>query len=306
MSDTFDELSARARRGELPRPEQQRLDTFLKASFEARVWHEAGRELDAEDSVRPGDHAAVERVMKRTLTALSSKPRRSRRKWVVLLVAAALFGVSAAAASVQGVRWWRAARGLVVSAPAAQPQAQAKTAPPVAQLAAPRRVDAVPVEVAAEAVTDAAATLVPSALVPVPAVTRASPANKTDSAGAAALFSEAALARREGNAERAIALLDSLQQRFPGSREARSSDMTLGSLHLQRGAAAAALEHFGRYLRAAPRGGLASEALWGEAQALAALGRRAEADARLRRLVERFPGSAYAAAARVKLELAAP
>jgi TolA-binding protein len=162
------------------------------------------------------------------------------------------------------------------------------------------------VKAEAEAVTDAAATLVPSAIVAVPAVTRASPPNKADNEGAAALFSEAALARREGNAEKAIALLDSLQQRFPGSREARSSDMTLGSLHLQRGAAAAALEHFARYLRAAPRGGLASEALWGEAQALTALGRRAEAEARLRQLVERFPGSAYAAAARVKLELATP
>jgi TolA-binding protein len=82
--------------------------------------------------------------------------------------------------------------------------------------------------------------------------------------------------------------------------------MTLGSLHLQRGAAAAALPHFGRYLRAAPSGALASEALWGEAQALSALGRRADAESRLRQLVERFPGSAYAAAARVKLELAAP
>lgn len=298
MSDTFDELSARARRGELSRPEQQRLDTFLKASFEARVWHEAGRELDAEDSVLPGDHAAVERVMKRTLAALAPQPsrRRSGRRWAVLLVAAALFGVSAAAASVQGLRWWRAAQGLTVALPV-QPKAASRV---VASNAASRVVATVP----APAVTDAVAPLVPSAVVPLPALTRASPPASTEAA--AALFSQAALARREGNVEKAIALLDGLQQRFPGSREARSSDMTLGSLHLQRGAAAAALEHFGRYLRAVPRGGLASEALWGEAQALAALGCRAESEARLRQLVERFPGSAYAAAARVKLELASP
>ncbi len=83
MSDSFDELSARSRRGELSRAEQQRLDVFLKASVEARLWHHAGRELDAEDAVLPGDHAAVERVMQRALSALPASPalgprRRSR------------------------------------------------------------------------------------------------------------------------------------------------------------------------------------------------------------------------------------
>jgi TolA-binding protein len=157
------------------------------------------------------------------------------------------------------------------------------------------------------AVTDAAVPLVSGDGVAGRAATRASPTSASNPKGdAAALFSAAALARREGNAGKAVALLDSLQQRFPASREARSSDMTLGSLHLQRGAPAAALEHFGRYLRTAPRGELASEALWGQAQALTALGRRSEAEARLRQLVERFPGSPYAAASRVKLGLAAP
>lgn len=298
MSETFDELSARARRGELSRPEQQRLDTFLKASFEARVWHEAGRQFDAEDAVRPGDHAAVERVMKRTLSALAPAPaprRVARRRFAMLLVAAAVFGVSAAAASLQGVRWWRARH-----AP------DSTVASSVTPKAAPR--PAAPVPVAALPSPVAAAPLVPSVVVPRSAVPRSSPTSSANTlnSDAAALFSAAALARREGNAAKAIALLDGLQQRFPGSREARSSDMTLGALHLQRGAPAAALEHFGRYLRAAPRGELASEALWGEAQALAALGRRGEAEARLRQLVDRFPGSPYAAAARVKLELAAP
>lgn len=298
MSESFDELSARARRGELSRPEQQRLETFLKASFEARVWHEAGRQIDAEDVVRAGDHAAVERVMKRTLTALSPAPRRGARKRLALpLVAAAVLGASLAAASVQGVRWWRAqAREVAVTAPrgVVQPLNEARRAAP----------SAVP-SVVAQPSAVAAAPLVPSAVVPATAVTRSSP--KPDANGdAAKLFGAAALARREGNAAKAIALLDGLQQRFPGSREARASDMTLGSLHLQRGAPAAALEHFERYLRGAPRGELASEALWGQAQALAGLGRKAEAVARLRQLVERFPGSPYAAAARVKLELAAP
>jgi TolA-binding protein len=302
VSETFDELSARARRGELSRPEQQRLDTFLKASFEARVWHESGRQFDAEDRVQPGDHAAVERVMQRMLAAkaMTPAPRNVvRRRFAVLLVAAAAFGASASAASLQGVRWWRVHQAH-----------ELEVATPVTQKVAPRAVVTAPVVAAPgrQPSAEAAAPLVPSAVVPAPAVPRSSPTPSTRDGGndAAALFSAAALARREGNAAKAIALLDGLQQRFPGSREARSSDMTLGSLHLQRGASAAALEHFGRYLRAAPRGELASEALWGEAQALTALGRRGEAEARLRQLVERFPGSPYAAAARVKLELAAP
>jgi TolA-binding protein len=299
MNDAFADLSARARRGELSRAEQQRLDTLLKASFEARVWHQAGRELDAEDCVRPGDHAAVERVMKRTLTAVLPSRRRVRQRWALLLVAATLFGVSAAAASVQGGRWWRAhTRAVAVTAAHGLARAPTPNAPPAASTATQ-----LPPEAAA--VTSAAAPLVPRGTSALPAATRA-PLTQPESGDAGALFSAAALARRDGNGERAIALLDSLQQRYPGSREARSSDMTLGSLHLQRGAAAAALEHFERYLRAAPRGELASEALWGQAQALSALGRRAEAEARLRRLVERFPGSPYAAAARVKLELATP
>lgn len=324
MSDSFDELSARARRGELSRPEQQRLDTFLKASFEARVWHEAGRQLDAEDSVLPGDHAAVERVMQRALAALAPSERETnvrssyicpasetgvrrgaRRRWVLLLVAATLFGVSAAAASVQGVRWWRAhARELTVPAQVVAPGAPA--AVPKRPAAARREVPS-PLPAPSADVAMAAAPLVASVTSAESVATRSTPpAASHESQDAAALFSAAALARREGNAGKAVALLDSLQQRFPGSREARSSDMTLGSLHLQRGAAAAALEHFGRYLRAAPRGELASEALWGQAQALTALGRQSQAQERLRQLLERFPGSPYAAAARVKLELATP
>lgn len=317
MSDSFEDLSARARRGELSRPEQQRLDTFLKASFEARVWHEAGCQLDAEDRVLPGDHAAVERVMRRTVAAFAPPPQRERRRgrWAILLVAAALFGVSAAAASVEGVRWWRARS--VDALPVVSQQAGGATpartgATPAAVVAAPHSAASAPaadvpaVDVPAADVPAAAVPLVSSGEAAAGAVTRSSPPKNVNEEGAAALFSAAALARREGNAGRAVALLDSLQQRFPGSREARASDMTLGSLHLQRGATNAALEHFGRYLRAAPRGELAAEALWGQAQALTALGRRAEAAARLRQLQERFPGSPYAAAARVKLEQAAP
>ena len=290
MSDTFEELSARARRGELSRAEQQRLELFLKASLEARLWHEAGRQLDAEDAVLPGDHDAVERVMERALSAFPSQRSRRRPRIALLMAVVALFGASAAAASAQGVRYWREHVKASVHVPVSQSRQQPQQ----------QRVSAKPQP--APAVT-AAPIVAPSAMPPVsaPASSRAKPKAEAGS-DAAALFSAASLSRREGNAGKAIALLDSLQERYPGSREARLSDMTLGALHLQRGAAAAALEHFRQYLRSSPQGELASEAVWGEYQALAALGQRAEAMRRLRLLLERYPGSAYAAAARAKLK----
>jgi TolA-binding protein len=133
-----------------------------------------------------------------------------------------------------------------------------------------------------------------------PGVASAARAESNESA-AASLLGAAALARREGNTAKAIALLDSLQDQYPGSREARSSDLTLGSLHLKRGSAASALRHFEAYSRSSPRGALAPEALWGQYQALSSLGREQEAEARLRQLVQRFPSSAYAGVARSKL-----
>jgi len=97
-------------------------------------------------------------------------------------------------------------------------------------------------------------------------------------------------------------LYDALQNRFPGSAEANAADMALGMLRLQRGSARSALDHFTRYLSRNPRAELAPEALWGKAQALSGLGRGAEARRSYASLLERYPDSTYAAAARAKLE----
>jgi TolA-binding protein len=62
------------------------------------------------------------------------------------------------------------------------------------------------------------------------------------------------------------------------------------------------LEKFDAYLDDKPSGTLAEEALVGRAQALAKLG-RAQAEARAwQRLIERFPGSAHAPAARRRID----
>jgi TolA-binding protein len=95
-----------------------------------------------------------------------------------------------------------------------------------------------------------------------------------------------------------------LQQQYPTSAEALSAEMALGMLELKADRAEAALRHFSAYLTRSPRGGLAPEALWGQAQALSSLGRSAAAAESLRLLLKRFPESAYASAARAKLEAA--
>lgn len=92
-----------------------------------------------------------------------------------------------------------------------------------------------------------------------------------------------------------------LTRRFPGTAEADSAEMALGTLSLQSGAAAQALGHFERYLAARPGGQLAVEALWGKTRALEALGRGDEARRELQLLVDRYPRSTYATAARAKL-----
>ncbi|HEY6079553.1 MAG TPA: outer membrane protein assembly factor BamD, partial [Polyangiaceae bacterium] len=119
---------------------------------------------------------------------------------------------------------------------------------------------------------------------------------------ASELFASAASARRRGKPSEAIVLYDALQSRFPASAEAKAADIALGMLRLSHGSARAALGHFSRYLAHDPRAALAPEALWGQGQALSRLGRQSEARRSFASLLERYPSSTYASAARAKLE----
>jgi TolA-binding protein len=299
MSESFADLSARARRGELSRPEQERLRIYLKSSLEARLWHESGAQLDAQDTVLPGDHDAAQRVMLRALEQFPQQRKSPRRLPLWIMVAAISLVASVAAASVAGLGYLRE-RKLLVQVLASAPQ---PSAPKAAKVAAPAPV-APPVALPSSAVV--AAESLPLAVDDARPAPRSSDAtsgrSESTESPAASLLGAAALARREGNTSKAIALLDSLQDQYPESREARSSDLTLGALHLKRGAAAVALRHFESYSRSSPRGALAPEALWGQYQALSSLGRKSDARARLRELLQRFPSSAYAGVARSKLQ----
>jgi TolA-binding protein len=109
---------------------------------------------------------------------------------------------------------------------------------------------------------------------------------------AATLFERANTARRSGDHATGEKLYARLVDAHPGTREAMTSRVILGRMHLARGAAAEALASFDAYLEGAPRGTLEEQALIGRAKSLQVLGRRAEERAAWRALLEAFPGTA--------------
>jgi len=128
-----------------------------------------------------------------------------------------------------------------------------------------------------------------------PAVQRSSRAQPT----AAALFAHALALRAEGKVEAAIATHLRLQRLYPAARETRLSFALAGRLLLERGSPEQALAQFNQYL--AQPGDVAEEALVGRATALGHLGRSADEVAAWREVLERHPGSVYAARARKRL-----
>ncbi len=294
MRDSIEDLSALSRRGELDVAERRRLELALASSSEARLLHRAGLELDQAGSVLPGDDALAERVKQRVLRRAlpaAALPKRRRRLLAWGIAAAVACVAVAAGGTVAGFQPLRA----VFSTPAVlAPKLPAKAAPAAARAAStPAVAVAHEPAPAARPATDAP--------VPVP-VPVSKPAVGVEATSPGELFASAAMARRRGKPQEAMLLYDALQNRFPGSAEANAADMALGMLRLQRGQARSALDHFTHFLSRNPRSELAPEALWGKAQALSGLGRGAEARRNYASLLERYPDSTYAAAARGKLE----
>jgi TolA-binding protein len=298
MKGGFEELSARARRGELSESDQRQLRVLLASSIEAQLAHRAGCEFDAEDSVLPGDDALAERVTRRLLVQMRpSRLGRLRVGWK--LAAAGALTVAAAAAGPGlaerlGVRLPfvdSSAEVMEPATPATDPGAKRSGKPARATPAAEGSAAAMP-----SSEPDAAESLVPGGSRRVE--TRARRPRSSVGDAPAALFAEASRARRHGQTSQAIALYQDLQRRHPSAAEAHAADIALGMLYSGR-SPRVALTHFRRYLQ---RGGpLAPEALWGQSQALAALGRTDEAREVWRILLARYPRSTYANAARAKL-----
>jgi TolA-binding protein len=105
---------------------------------------------------------------------------------------------------------------------------------------------------------------------------------------------------RQSDWDAAAALYERLALRQTESREAGVAEMALGKHALAEGRAVKAVQWFEAYQRR-EGGELAAEAIWGEARALQSLGEVARARELWTRLIEQYPASAYAAAAREQL-----
>jgi TolA-binding protein len=303
MSDSPEDLSAKARRGELDEAGRKRLRLALESSLEARLLHRAGREFDAGDIVLPRDDELADRIVRRVLAGPTVVRHSRARVW--MLAAAAACITAGAAAAVGPIT-----RVLAESGGESDRETDpVKVVPPVQQVlprSAPKpSARSVESTAMAPSASENNEMLAPSS--EPPPVASEPPGSRPRVAKPTAneardLFARANLARREQRLDEAIALYEQVARRFPRFPEARAAEIALGTLHLQSADASASLRHYRRYLNANPRGELSPEALWGEAQSLAALGRMNEARQSWRLLIERFPESVYAKSARSKLE----
>lgn len=94
--------------------------------------------------------------------------------------------------------------------------------------------------------------------------------------------------------DEAIALLEQLRARFPGSAEAGEAAFTLGRIEADRGSLSKAAAHFEQYLDERPTGSLVEDALGRLMGAYEALGRSADASATAERYLARFPNGTHA------------
>ncbi len=184
-----------------------------------------------------------------------------------------------------------------------EPSAEAAPAPKEAVISAVAA-RPVPQHAAVRAPLEAAPSAPAVAAFPVADASTAQPAHAEQTVPhvdpAASLFADANRARRDGNADRAVALYHSLQTRFPSSSESELSRALLAQLLLDRGSPEQALAGFDSYLsEGAPV--LSAEALVGRARALEQLGKPTQAAAAWQQVQSRFPGSVHARLAAARL-----
>jgi TolA-binding protein len=325
--DSVDDLLVLARRGDLSTADRQRLRDALASSPETRLLYEAGQAFDMEAPVLAGDDERIEEIerqVQKRLRANSSRNVRRARRFVQAGLAAMLVaGVAVGAVEVARTR-----------APKNTPTERAPVGP--AESPAGLQVpEGVPSKAAPSLVEPTtvlplvAASAAPAPASPAPAVrpqagigaeeprggapaVRVAPDDGLDEAlaqpdapaaaqlSAHDLFVAANAARVRGDVAEAVGQLQMLEQRFPASNEAKTAHLTLGMLHLQKGEAESALQEF-RRSEALGAGATMPEALWGESQALRALGRTTDERAVLKNLLRDFPHSAYAGAASKRL-----
>lgn len=105
--------------------------------------------------------------------------------------------------------------------------------------------------------------------------------------------------RLSSHADEAIGVLEGARAKFPGTPEAARASFTLGVLAFP---SKAAVAHFGEYLREAPEGALAEEALGRQLECHRRLGDDPSARAVAARYLTRYPSGGYVALAKQALE----
>jgi TolA-binding protein len=140
---------------------------------------------------------------------------------------------------------------------------------------------------------------------PVMPAARVLPHTTLPIASAARLFEEANTVRHRGHTGEASALYRALQAQFPNSAEARLSVALVARMQLDQGESAAALAGFDAYLSSSDTA-LREEAMVGRVRALQRLGHDEEARSAAQTLLELYPSSAFAPAARKLLEPPVP
>jgi tetratricopeptide (TPR) repeat protein len=270
-------LLVQARTGTLEPSDRVRLEAHLGQCRACRDTLDVGRAFDASLGARAGDEEIARRIADRVV----ARPR--RRRWPVLVTAAAVL-VTGSVAAANAPAVWRAVTALVQPAPepvVPAPPAESKVGPqPAPRVQPPAEVPSTELE----PVTSASAP--PPAAVVQPS--------------AADLFTLGNASRRQGNGADARQAYQKLQRLYPGSPEALVSHVSLG--RLERSAnPGAALRHFDAYLAQSSHRTLAEEALFGKASCLAALGRTLDERATWTELLRRFPSSVYAPRARARL-----
>jgi tetratricopeptide (TPR) repeat protein len=271
--------------------ERRRLVEHMRVCSSCALEHLARRDFAPELEPRPEDTERVMRLATRILdepfVARAVRPDRLRMKrWGMLagVIAAALSLGIAAASLYRSV----ASRPSVISAPASSRELRNEgVSVPAVTSARASQADSVMVAPPVAASSMAADGLLPSPALP---------------PTAAELFAQAGAARGRGDALGAARLYQELMTRYPQSREALVSHVSLGRIYLhQLGNAQAARTQFDDYLRASPGGALADEARAGRALCSGRMGRTAEELAAWKQLLEAHPNSSYAPRARERI-----
>lgn len=291
---TDPDLSARARRGSLSETEQAELERALEASRTLTTAHRVGLDFDRAFQVESGDEKLIAAMAD---AALGARPRRALplRRWSMFGLVAAL-AIAGSAAAFNAVKLLRRAPAPAQVAP---PNAVVAGSSAASQTASARAV-AIAAPVAAETSAPPLVGLAARSTLVTPSAQPREDAPRVTS-DAAALFGQAAAARRASDFGRSRSLYLQLEREFPSSSEAHLARVSLGKVLLVMGRAQEAERQFALYLGTG--GSLSEEALVGRAQSLARLGRGTEEQGVWQTLLNQYPGSVYASAARARLSV---